>query len=263
MQVTETLKDGLKRSYTIIVPAADLEAKVTEKLIEAQPEVEMKGFRKGKVPMPMLRKQFGERLLGDAMQDAIDGAMKTLGGFRMGPFELTDLIGQDVNAATTRSVWAQLDHPPLLHPSRVQERLVAGGHLGRKSGRDVYDHSREAPTPALAVEARSLAMSDELATSVDAFVAGASTGTGSALERYVFARVLVSIIAQGALANERGVADRADIDAALMYGVNYPKGPFTWADEIGIATCCRLLDALNATVSDGRFAVPESLSSRV
>ncbi|MCB2110634.1 trigger factor [Albidovulum sp.] len=77
MQVTETLKDGLKRSYTIIVPAADLEAKVTEKLIEAQPEVEMKGFRKGKVPMPMLRKQFGERLLGDAMQDAIDGAMKT------------------------------------------------------------------------------------------------------------------------------------------------------------------------------------------
>jgi trigger factor len=77
MQVTETLKDGLKRSYTITVPAADLDAKVTEKLVEAQPEIEMKGFRKGKVPMAMLRKQFGERLLGDAMQDAIDGAMKS------------------------------------------------------------------------------------------------------------------------------------------------------------------------------------------
>ena len=76
MQVTETLKDGLKRSYTITVPAADLDAKVNEKLVEAQPEVEMKGFRKGKVPMAILRKQFGERLLGDAMQDAIDGAMK-------------------------------------------------------------------------------------------------------------------------------------------------------------------------------------------
>ena len=76
MQVTETLNDGLKRSYTITVPAADLEAKVHEKLVEAQPEIEMKGFRKGKVPMPILRKQFGERLLGDAMQDAIDGAMK-------------------------------------------------------------------------------------------------------------------------------------------------------------------------------------------
>ncbi len=77
MQVTETLKDGLKRSYTITVPAADLDVKVNEKLAEAQPEVEMKGFRKGKVPMSILKKQFGERLLGDAMQDAIDGAMKT------------------------------------------------------------------------------------------------------------------------------------------------------------------------------------------
>ncbi|MCJ8139282.1 trigger factor [Falsirhodobacter halotolerans] len=76
MQVTETLNEGLKRSYTITVPAADLDAKVQEKLLESQPEIEMKGFRKGKVPLAMLKKQFGPRLLGDAMQDAIDGAMK-------------------------------------------------------------------------------------------------------------------------------------------------------------------------------------------
>ena len=76
MQVTETLKDGLKRGYTITVTAAELDAKVLEKLIEAQPEVEIKGFRKGKVPMAILRKQFGQRLTGDAMQEAIDGAMK-------------------------------------------------------------------------------------------------------------------------------------------------------------------------------------------
>jgi len=76
MQVTETLNDGLKRGYTITVTAAELDAKVQEKLIEAQPEVEMKGFRKGKVPMAMMRKQFGPRLMGDAMQDAIDSAMK-------------------------------------------------------------------------------------------------------------------------------------------------------------------------------------------
>ena len=75
MQVTETLNEGLKRGYTITVPAADLDAKVEAKLLEAQPEVEIKGFRKGKVPMAILRKQFGQRLLGDAMQDAIDGAM--------------------------------------------------------------------------------------------------------------------------------------------------------------------------------------------
>ena len=76
MQVTETLKDGLKRGYTITVAAAELEAKVAEKLLEAQPDVEIKGFRKGKVPMAILRKQFGQRLMGDAMQEAIDGAMK-------------------------------------------------------------------------------------------------------------------------------------------------------------------------------------------
>src|SRR5690606_33136444 len=76
MQVTETLNEGLKRGYTITVTAAELEAKVQEKLVEAQPEIEMKGFRKGKVPMAILRKQFGQRLLGDAMQEAIDGAMQ-------------------------------------------------------------------------------------------------------------------------------------------------------------------------------------------
>ena len=76
MQVTETLKDGLKRGYTITVTAAELDTKVQEKLLEAQPDVEIKGFRKGKVPLAILKKQFGQRLMGDAMQDAIDGAMK-------------------------------------------------------------------------------------------------------------------------------------------------------------------------------------------
>lgn len=76
MQVTETLNEGLKRGYTITVPAAELDAKVTAKLNEIQPEVEIKGFRKGKVPMAMLRKQFGQRVLGEAMQDTIDGALQ-------------------------------------------------------------------------------------------------------------------------------------------------------------------------------------------
>ncbi|WP_298494222.1 trigger factor [uncultured Maritimibacter sp.] len=75
MSVTETLNEGLKRGYKIVVPAADLDAKVNEKLLEAQPEIEMKGFRKGKVPMALLKKNFGQRLMGEAMQDAIDGAM--------------------------------------------------------------------------------------------------------------------------------------------------------------------------------------------
>ena len=75
MQVTETLSEGLKRTYQITIPASELDEKVDAKLREAQPDVEMKGFRKGKVPLPLLKKQFGTRLLGEVMQEAVDGAM--------------------------------------------------------------------------------------------------------------------------------------------------------------------------------------------
>ena len=75
MQVTETLNEGLKRAYELILTAEELDAKVNAKLAEAQPEIEMKGFRKGKVPMPLLKKQFGQRLIGESMQEAIDEAM--------------------------------------------------------------------------------------------------------------------------------------------------------------------------------------------
>lgn len=76
MQVTETLNEGLKRGYTLVISAAELDTKVSEKLIEAQPDIEMKGFRKGKVPMALLKKQYGERLMGEVMQESIDGAMQ-------------------------------------------------------------------------------------------------------------------------------------------------------------------------------------------
>ncbi len=75
MQVVQTVDEGLRRGYTITVPAAELDAKVQEKLAEAQPTVQMKGFRKGKVPLALLKRQFGPRLLGEAMQESIDGAM--------------------------------------------------------------------------------------------------------------------------------------------------------------------------------------------
>ena len=75
MQVTETQNEGLRRAYKMVLTAQELDDKVVEKLKEAQPEIEMKGFRKGKVPLPLLKKQFGQRVLGEAMQEAVDGAM--------------------------------------------------------------------------------------------------------------------------------------------------------------------------------------------
>ena len=74
--ITETLNEGLKRAYEIKITGAELDAKVLEKLTEAQPEIEMKGFRKGKVPMPLLKKQFGQRVLGEVMQESVDGAIQ-------------------------------------------------------------------------------------------------------------------------------------------------------------------------------------------
>ncbi|MDM8165320.1 trigger factor [Roseovarius sp.] len=75
MQVTETQNEGLKRAYKMVLTAQELDDKVMDKLKEAQPDIEMKGFRKGKVPLPLLKKQFGQRVLGEAMQEAVDGAM--------------------------------------------------------------------------------------------------------------------------------------------------------------------------------------------
>jgi 3-hydroxybutyryl-CoA dehydrogenase len=221
------------------------------------------GFIVNHVARPYYLEAF--RILEDGLADPaqIDGTMKTLGGFRMGPLELTDLIGQDVNTATTRSVWMQLDKPPLLRPSCLQEHLASAGQLGRKSGQGVYRYGDEATTVAVEVERRSLELADPLRRAVDEFAERAVDGAGDPLQRYVLARILVAIIVQGALAHERGVADATDIDTALRYGVNYPRGPFEWVERIGPDVCARLLEQLNATASDGRFVIPETLKARV
>ncbi len=203
------------------------------------------GFIVNHVARPYYLEAF--RILEDgyASPDVIDGAMKSLGGFRMGPLELTDFIGQDVNMATTRSVWEQLDRPALLAPSQLQERLVADGYLGRKTGRGVYDYGGDEPVVALQVDHRPVNVTDEVREAASGFVSKATNEAGSEIEQYIFARILVALIVQAGLANERGVAEKADIDTALKFGVNYPKGPFEWADQIGQER----IDALKSALS--------------
>ncbi len=205
------------------------------------------GFIVNHVARPYYLEAF--RILEEGLADAagIDAAMRDLGGFRMGPLELTDLIGQDVNAATTRQVWEQLGRPPLLRPSALQERLVRQGHLGRKTGRGVYVYvGQERGGAAVAVERRPLPADDTLRRAVADFTSAATERKADDLAAYVFARILVAVITQAALAYERGVAGMADIDTALRYGTNYPRGPFEWAGSIGDEKCARLLAALNA-----------------
>jgi 3-hydroxybutyryl-CoA dehydrogenase len=221
------------------------------------------GFIVNHVARPYYLEAFRILEEGLAGADEIDGALRDLGTFRMGPLELVDLIGLDVNFATTCSVWEQLGRPPLLRPCPLQEQLVNDGHLGRKTGRGIYSYGGDRPTPALDLERRPLDMPDVLRSAIDAFVAAATDRQGNELQRFVFARILVALIAQAALAHERGVATKDDIDTALRYGTNYPKGPFAWSAQIGPDKCARLLEALNATVTDDRFAVAALLQASV
>lgn len=204
------------------------------------------GFIVNHVARPYYLEAF--RILEDgyAPPETIDRAMKSLGGFRMGPLELTDFIGQDVNTATTRSVWEQLDRPALLTPSQLQETLVANGDLGRKTGRGVYDYSGDDPVVVLQVDHRPLNLTNEVREAASGFVRAATNQTGDELEEYIFARILVALMTQAKLANERGVAEKSDIDTALKFGVNYPKGPFEWADQIGRER----VDALKRALAD-------------
>jgi 3-hydroxybutyryl-CoA dehydrogenase len=190
----------------------------------------------------------------------IDATMRRA-GFRMGPLTLTDLIGQDVNAATTRSVWARLGEPPLLAPSTLQEKLVTDGHLGRKTGEGVYRYQAgKDPTPAVKILPRRLRLSRAHRAAVEAFAANAVDEPGELRDQFVVARILAGLMVQATHAVERRVGDREAIDTALQYGTNYPMGPFAWMDRVGPDTCLALFAALNEDVDDDRFAMPASFT---
>ena len=190
----------------------------------------------------------------------IDAIMRRA-GFRLGPLELTDLIGQDVNTATTRSVWERLDKPPLLAPSKLQERLVADGHLGRKSGEGVYRYKAgKDPAPAVKVSERRLRLSPDHRAAVEQFATKAVDEPGELRDQFVLTRILAGLMVQAVHAVERRVGDREAIDTALRYGTNYPMGPFAWIDRVGPDTCLAAFAALNEGVEDDRFAVPASFT---
>ena len=164
---------------------------------------------------------------GVASIETIDHAMKVYGGFRMGPFELMDLIGHDVNYAVTETVWSSFYFDPRYTPSFTQKRLVEAKWFGRKSGRGFYDYADTAikHEPELHEE--------------------------SAKE--ICWRVLVMLINEAANALFLHVASKEDIDLAMTKGVNYPKGLLHWADEKGIAACVEKLDALYEEYHEDRY----------
>jgi 3-hydroxybutyryl-CoA dehydrogenase len=207
------------------------------------------------------------RMLGEgvAAVHTIDNAMRALGKFRMGPFQLMDLVGLDVNYAVSCSVWEQSGKPPRLKPHDIQRELVVEGRLGRKSKHGFYRYESDPPVVNVEIDVQPFTPPAELAEAVKRFTHRAAlcdqeTLNGATdVERYAFARILATIMNEAAMALEEKVATAADIDTAMRDGTNYPQGPCEWADKTGRDRVTPLLNALDQTTGDKRFAPSKAL----
>ena len=187
------------------------------------------------------------RILSDGVADAarIDRIVRLGGGFRMGPFELLDLIGLDVNLEIARSFFAQGGEPERWRPSPIQEQLVAEGRLGRKSGRGYHDYaggSGREPDPDLEIEAPTL--DPVRLAAVD-----------PAAEE-VLGRLFAQIANETAFALEEQIASPTDMDTAMKLGFNWPLGPNGFAELIGARRAVELLDELRSEKGEAYAAAP-------
>ena len=199
------------------------------------------GFIVNRVARPYYLEAF--RILGEGAAgiDAVDAAMRGI-GFRMGPFELIDAIGADVNFAVSRSVFDLFFGDPRYRPHPLQRTLIEAGRLGRKTGGGCYDYDADG--------ARGQAW-EGLARRA----AGPQPVTLEPAQ--IEARILAAIVNEAASAVADGVATPDAIDTAMRLGTNWPEGPLAWGERIGLASVIHTLDALHAAVPDGRYrAVP-------
>lgn len=185
------------------------------------------GFIVNRVARPFYSEAI--KMLEEGFADAptIDWAMKTIGGFRMGPFELTDLIGHDVNFVVTETVWKEMFYDPRYKPSITQKRLVEAKCYGRKSGQGFYSYAEGAEKPA--------------------------PQTNEVLGQKIVNRILYMLINEAVDAEFLNIASAEDIDLAMTKGVNYPKGLIAWAKELGYKNVLDGLNELFERYGDDRY----------
>tara|TARA_B100001109_G_C18833051_1_gene460553 strand:- start:561 stop:1580 length:1020 start_codon:yes stop_codon:yes gene_type:complete len=218
-----------------VIPAIQTSKEVLEKTLKTIGDwgkvvVQAKdtpGFIVNKVARPF----YGEALRiyeeGLANVATIDWAMKELGGFRMGPFQLMDFIGNDVNYTVTETVFTAFYYDSRYKPAFAQKRLSEAGYLGRKTGRGYYNYAEGAENP--------VAEKDE------------KKG------KEILSRILFMLINEAADTLHLNIASAKDIDLAMTNGVNYPKGLLAWANELGIENCVEALDCLFNEYHEERY----------
>ena len=188
--------------------------------------------------------------------DSIDYSMTEVAGFKMGPFTLTDLIGQDINVATTQSIFSRLNKPSRLTPNWIQEELVYNGFLGKKSSRGAYAYSKSEKIPALFEQPNKATLPLAESKIVDQFSKNAGFKKDTPIHSLIASRVLACIINEAWWAKEEDVASELEIDTAMKLGTGYPYGPFEWCKKIGPNIVKTLLASMSESVSDDRYKSP-------
>ena len=222
-----------------VIPAIQTSKEVLEKSVKMMSDwkktvaiaKDTPGFIVNRVARPF----YGEalRIYEEGLADfaTIDHSLKTLGGFRMGPFELMDFIGNDINYTVTETVFTAFYFDPRYKPAFTQKRFAEAGYLGRKSGKGYYDYDENGKMET---------------SSRPELVEGS-------LAQQIFDRVLVMLINEATDALFLKIASAEDIDNAMTKGVNYPKGLLAWADEKGIDWCVNRMDDLYNEYHEDRY----------
>ena len=228
MKLVEVIP-AIQTSYETLEKAIDTIASWKKTVAVAK---DTPGFIVNRVARPF----YGEalRIYEEGLADfgTIDTAMKEVGGFRMGPFELMDFIGNDANYTVTETVFKEFYYDPRYKPSFTQKRFAEAGYLGRKSGIGYYEYDENG---------KRVIQSDS------------EESHNKELSTQIFERILVMLINEAADALFLNIASAEDIDNAMTKGVNYPKGLLAWADEKGIDWCVSKLDELYSEYHEDRY----------
>jgi 3-hydroxybutyryl-CoA dehydrogenase len=223
-----------------VIPAIQTSQKVFEKAVSTikswNKTVAVAKDTPGFIVNRVARPFYGEslRIYEEGIADfaTIDWSLKTIGGFRMGPFELMDFIGNDINYTVTKTVFKTFYYDSRFRPSFTQQRLAEAGYLGRKTGKGYYDYDQNG---AIVIPSETMESHDKQ------------------LAQQIFNRVLVMLINEAADSLFLNIASAEDIDKAMTKGVNYPKGLLAWADEKGMDWCVDSIDELYNEYHEERY----------